>query len=119
MQHVKYSDEDVAQVIHAANTVVQTLAGDIQPSMPWHSETDELRESVIEGVRRARNGETPEQLHQSWVTFKAAHGWVYGPVKDAGARTHPCMRPYWDLPAEQRVKDRVFHAIVAALTLDY
>ncbi len=43
-------------------------------------------------------------------------GWRYGLKKDPAAKTHPCLVPYWQLPAEQRRKDGLFAAIVAALT---
>ena len=37
-----------------------------------------------------------------------ADGWVYGIVKDPESKTHPCLVPYQDLPAEQRIKDSLF-----------
>jgi hypothetical protein len=40
---------------------------------------------------------------------------VYGEVKDAVAKTHPCMVPYDDLPEFQRKKDALFLAIVRVL----
>jgi hypothetical protein len=49
---------------------------------------------------------------------KVAAGWHYGEVKDAEAKTHPCMVAYEELPFEQRVKDHVFRAIVSALKDD-
>ena len=59
---------------------------------------------------------SPSAQHEAWMRDKVADGWVYGPVKDADAKTHPCMVPYDQLPPEQRVKDHVFKAIVNALT---
>ena len=32
-----------------------------------------------------------EQLHESWCAAKVRDGWIYGDVKDAEARTHPCL----------------------------
>jgi len=46
---------------------------------------------------------------------KEADGWVYGVIKDPAAKTHPCMVPFEQLPAEQRAKDLGFKAIVRAL----
>lgn len=46
---------------------------------------------------------------------KANDGWVYGPVKDPEAKTHPCMVPFDELPYVQRKKDAIFRAMVHAL----
>jgi hypothetical protein len=40
---------------------------------------------------------------------------VYGEVKDAEKKTHPCIVPYKDLPPEQQAKDHLFKAVVSAL----
>jgi hypothetical protein len=32
------------------------------------------------------------------------------------ARTHPCIKPYDDLPVEQKAKDYMFKAVAHALT---
>lgn len=53
--------------------------------------------------------------HASWMSQKASEGWVYGPAKDAEAKTHPCMVPFDDLPVDQQAKDYIFRAIVRAL----
>jgi hypothetical protein len=47
---------------------------------------------------------------------KVADGWVYGPVKDAVKREHPCMVPFTELPREQQAKDFIFRAVVHALS---
>ena len=59
---------------------------------------------------------TPEQSHEGWTVVKVADGWVYGPVKDADAKTHPCLVPYSELPPEQRAKDAIFGGVVRALS---
>lgn len=110
-----YSDEQIAQVVHEANRALQDIGGDEAPSQPWACETAETRASAAEGVRKARAGRTPEQLHRDWAEWKTARGWTYGPDRDPDARTHPCLLPYEDLPEHQRVKDRVFLAIVREL----
>ena len=55
---------------------------------------------------------TPEESHENWRKVKDAEGWVYGPVKDAEAKTHPCMVPYEELPSAQIIKDHLFQAVV-------
>jgi hypothetical protein len=111
-----YTDEQVAMVVHAANSALQQVHGDEAPSLPWDCESPHTRASAVEGVRQARKGLTPEQLHEAWVAFKREGGWHYGEVKDPGARTHPCMVLYMDLPPEQKVKDAVFGAVVRAMS---
>lgn len=113
---MSYTDEEIAQAVHAANSVLQRIHGDSAPSLPWDCESEHIRQSAVEGVRRARKGATPEQLHEAWCEFKRAGGWVYGEVKDPDAKTHPCLVPYADLPPEQRDKDRLFLAVVEALS---
>lgn len=46
---------------------------------------------------------------------KIGAGWGYGEVKDANAKTHPCIVPFDQLPEFQRKKDALFCAIVDAL----
>lgn len=88
-----YTDEQIAQVAHEAIRALQHIHGDTAPSLPWPCEFDHVRASAIHGVKRARKGATPEQLHESWCEFKRAAGWVHGDVKDPEARTHRCLVP--------------------------
>ena len=43
---------------------------------------------------------------------KLNNGWVYGDEKNADKKEHPCMVLYNDLPEEQRMKDKLFKAVV-------
>jgi len=112
---VKLPVERVARVCHEANRVLQIAHRDPAVSPHWDEAPEWQRDSAIEGVMRAVAGATPAELHDSWCEKKRADGWVYGPVKDTDARTHPCLVPYEDLPEQQRVKDHLFHAIVRAM----
>ncbi|HLI38721.1 MAG TPA: RyR domain-containing protein [Streptosporangiaceae bacterium] len=114
----KYTDEEIARVIHAANAELQRIQGDPVPSQPWDSEPAEIRDGAIASVAYARDGVTTAALHEAWLRDKREHGWQYGPEKDSQAKTHPCMVPYDKLPAEQRDKSRLFVAIVRVLTHD-
>lgn len=109
------SAEDIARVVHAANSEWQAITGDELPSPPWDSAPDWQRDAALDGVRAALAGATPEELHETWCEGKRAAGWVYGSVKDPDSKTHPCLVPYGNLPEFQRVKDRLFCAIVGAL----
>ena len=73
-----YTDEEIARVIHEANSALQRIQSDPVPSQPWDSESQELRDGVIANVRNARGGMTPRMLHEMWVRDKRAHGWRYG-----------------------------------------
>lgn len=110
-----FTADDIARVCHEANRAVQQITGDPVPSPPWDDAPGWQRTSAIAGVSAALAGATPAEHHQAWCDAKTADGWRHGPVKDGDARTHPCLVPYDELPAEQRVKDAVFLGIVAAL----
>ena len=115
----RFSDEEVAKVVHAANTAVQEILGDESPSeYRLMNEPEEIRQSAVHGVRKARSGATPEQMWESWSEFKRSQGWTWGPEKDPEKKTHPCLvDKYDDLPEDQKIKDVVFLANVRALTV--
>lgn len=106
--------EACARAAHEANRAYCIAIGDHSQS-PWEHAQQWQKDSAVEGVRKALAGEGPEQLHESWCAHKRADGWVYGAIKDAAAKTHPCLVSYADLPAEQRKKDDVFLAVVRAV----
>ena len=110
-----FTAEQIAQVTHEANRVLQGIEGDPAQSPHWDDAPDWQRDSAIEGVVGALAGNTPEQSHQSWIDFKVADGWVYGSVKSVELKTHPCLVPYDELPENQKVKDHLFTAIVRTL----
>jgi hypothetical protein len=110
-----FAVEEIARVCHEANRAVQTLLGDPAPSPAWDDAPDWQRESAVAGVREALVGADPAGLHEAWCAAKRANGWTYGPVKDPAARTHPCLVPYAELPEGERIKDRLFMAVVDAL----
>lgn len=109
----KISTHLVARVIHEANRVLQAQTGE-EVSPPYDEAPQSQKESTILGIHEALAGKTPKQLHDSWCKHKRKAGWVYGPVKDETLKTHPCLIPYHGLPANQKVKDRMFYAIVNA-----
>jgi hypothetical protein len=109
---------DIARTVHQANKAYCESLGDFSQK-DWEDAADWQRDSAIDGVRKYLDGSalTAEDQHQSWVDFKVAGGWVYGPTKSEGFKTHPCIVPYDQLPPEQKRKDYLFRAVVKSLTL--
>ncbi|RWZ86778.1 MAG: hypothetical protein EO766_13305 [Hydrotalea sp. AMD] len=108
--------EQIAVICHQTNKAWCEMNGDFSQK-DWHDAPDWQRESAVKGVefRLANPDATPEAQHESWYKAKEADGWVYGEVKDAEAKTHPCMVEYDQLPLFQRKKDELFGAIVEVL----
>ncbi|TDC42082.1 RyR domain-containing protein [Micromonospora sp. KC213] len=105
----------IARVCHEANRAIQIITGDPAVSPSWDDAPRWQRDSAIKGVESALTGARPALMHELWCEEKRAAGWTYGEVKDAEAKTHPCLVPYHELPEEQRVKDRLFVSIVRTL----
>lgn len=108
--------EKIASVCHEVNRGFCLSIGDLsQPA--WEEAPEWQKQSAIAGVEKALNDPeiTPEELHKSWLEVKVADGWVYGSVKDAEKKTHPCMVPYSELPLAQRTKDYLFKAVVSSM----
>lgn len=109
------SVEQIAAFCHEANRVYCAATGDTsQPA--WVDAPQWQKDSAIAGVGWViENPHAPESaVHESWLAAKIADGWTYGEVKDPIAKTHPCMKPYGELPRNQTDKDRLFKAIVLA-----
>ncbi len=106
----------IAVVCHQANKAWCEQNGD--PSQKdWADAEQWQRDSAIKGVEfRLDNPEAGNDgQHNSWMNEKIGQGWVYGEVKDAEAKTHPCIVPYNLLPKYQQKKDALFSAIVDSL----
>ena len=108
--------EAIAAVCHEANRKLCLSQGDAtQPD--WTQAPEWQVNSAVGGVYfHLHNPEAgPEASHENWMALKEVEGWIYGEVKDAEAKTHPCMVPFDQLPPEQQAKDHLFRAIVHAL----
>lgn len=106
----------IAMVCHAANKAWCEANGD-NSQKDWKEAEGWQRESAIKGVEfRLNNPEAgKDSQHNAWMADKIAAGWVYGEVKDADAKTHPCIVPFEQLPEFQQKKDALFCAVVDSL----
>lgn len=106
----------IARACHEANRAYCAALGDhSQPA--WADAPDWQRQSAVTGVQftLANPDAPPSASHESWLEEKRRDGWVYGAVKNAETKEHPCFVPYDELPREQRAKDYIFQAIVRSL----
>lgn len=107
----------IAMVCHEANRGWCAANGDHSQKV-WHKAEQWQRDSAYRGVAWALdNPDAPASAqHDAWSADKRADGWTYGALKDADMETHPCLVPFYELPPHQQAKDRLFRAIVKALT---
>jgi len=107
----------IAMVCHAANKAWCEANGDASQK-DWDEAEDWQKESAQKGVafRLDNPNSGNDAQHNAWMKEKIDAGWVYGEVKDAEAKTHPCILPFDQLPEFQQKKDTLFCAIVDALS---
>lgn len=104
----------IAKICHEANRAFCSAIGD-NSQVEWDAAPAWQQDSCINGVNaHLAQNLGPEDSHNSWLEQKRAEGWKYGPIKDASKKVHPCFVPYAELPAEERMKDYIFGAIVGA-----
>jgi hypothetical protein len=107
-----YNLELIARMCHNVNKAYCESQNDFS-QVSWEEAPHWQKDSAISGVAYHFNNDvTPEMSHENWLEQKQAEGWVYGKVKDAEAKTHPCMMRYDELPKYQRTKDVLFKAVV-------
>ena len=113
---MKFSIEAVARVCHQTNKAYCGACGD-HSQVDWELAPDWQRESSIAGVRLHLGNPSagPQASHEAWMAHKQAEGWIYGPVKDAELKEHPCMVPFAELPDHQQAKDRLICSVVGNL----
>ncbi len=106
----------IAKMCHEANKIWCEQNGD-GSQKSWDDAEEWQRESAVKGVVfKLENPDAGHDAqHNSWMKEKVDAGWVYGEVKDAEAKTHPCIVPFEQLPIFQQKKDALFCAIVDAL----
>lgn len=113
---------EIARVCHEVNRAYCEALGDAS-QVPWDQAPQWQRDSAVVGVElHLLNPQLgPSASHESWMAHKLEAGWTYGEVKDAEAKTHPCIVPFGQLPPAQQAKDFIFRAVVhgiAAMNVD-
>lgn len=114
---MQLSPAQIAEVCHEANRTYCQIRGD-SSHQAWASAPDSLKAGTIAGVETAIGlgaGATPEAMHRKWMDWKVLNGWTFGDVKDNEKKTHPNIRPYKELPHDERLKDLLFIRIVKTL----
>ncbi|MGL4638538.1 MAG: RyR domain-containing protein [Shewanella sp.] len=103
----------IAKLCHETNAAYCRSMGDISQKS-WADAEEWQKQSARNGVimHLLNPGASPSASHESWMKEKLDDGWVHGDVKDAEAKTHPCIVDYDQLPKEQQAKDYIFKAIV-------
>jgi hypothetical protein len=113
---MKVTVKDAARICHSVNKAYCESLGDFS-LVPWDESPENIQDSAIDGVlyHIAHPKAAPSDSHNNWLRFKVEEGWVYGPVKNAETKEHPCILPYEELPDHQRAKDFIFRGLVHAL----
>jgi len=108
--------EEIASIVHNLNRDYCKSIGD-SSQLYWDEAPEWQKESAIEGVKDIIDNRTLtfEDQHKSWMDWKIAKGWKYGPVKDPDKKEHPCMVSYDELPFKDRLKDELFRNTVMTL----
>lgn len=108
--------EAIAKVCHEANKAWCEANGD-NSQKSWEEAEEWQKQSAVKGVefKLYNPNAGNDAQHNAWMKDKIEDGWVYGEVKDANKKTHPCLVPFEQLPNFQQKKDALFCAIVDAL----
>lgn len=108
--------EFIAKACHEANRIWCQANGD-DTQKHWQDTDQWQRDSAIKGVefKLSNPSAGKDAQHNAWMSDKVTDGWVYGEIKDADKKTHPCIVPFEELPEFQQKKDALFCAIVEAL----
>jgi hypothetical protein len=108
--------QEIAQVAHEVNKAYCEAMGD-NTQTSWADAPAWQKESAVLGVMfHVENPNAgPHASHNSWMKQKIDTGWVYGEVKDADKKEHPCIVPFEDLPMQQQFKDYLFRQVVHSL----
>lgn len=108
------TNDRIARICHEVNRGLCEALEDLS-QVYWEDAPHWQRASALQGVEKALDGSEPADSHASWCRQKFSEGWTYGTVKNPKEKTHPCLVPFEDLPAEQQLKDHLFVTVVRVL----
>jgi hypothetical protein len=83
-----------------------------RPYLPQPESFDHIRlpERLVELIETLA-----EYNHDVWAAQRLREGWTYGPSRDDRNKLHPCLRPYKELPENEKEYDRL--SAVASIKL--
>jgi hypothetical protein len=103
---------NIAKICHQANKALCETIGDYS-QQNWEDAPEWQKQSAISGVLFHLGGNhAPMDSHNKWMQDKIADGWIFGELKSAELKTHPCLKPFVELEPENQMKDFLFSAIV-------
>ena len=104
--------DEIANICYSVNAAYCAAAGLDKPIA-----FKAVEESILNGIEFAvRNPKIgPVHCHINWLEKKEADGWFNGEEKSVRKKTHPLIIPYHRLPEKEKLKDKLFLAIVRAL----
>jgi len=110
--------KDIARVTHQLNKAYCEMIGD-NTQVDFEDAPEWQTSSAINGVKfHIENPDANDSAsHDSWLKEKVEAGWIYGEVKNAESKTHPCIVPFDQLPIEQQIKDKLSRQTVHALSI--
>ena len=111
---MKLASEQIARIVHEQNRAYQYVLKDMNPSQPWDSEEEWIRESLIHAVELIQEGADEAEIQQVWADSRLAMGWELGDDKnyESVPPTHPNLVPFEKLPEAEKRKARATVALV-------
>lgn len=94
---------------HESLVAYTTGTGGTSPR-PWLEKTPEEKfyvALIVADIAYERSV-TPADIHDRWMNTMLQEGWTYGLYKDEMSKTHPCLRPFDQLPPIEQKKDEIF-----------
>ena len=109
--------EEIAKVcFESIKSYCETINDGIEHK-PWAQAPDWVKECFVRGVKfyLANPAATEEDCHDDWLLDRRTRGWKWGPKKIVALKESPYITTYDKLPEEQKIKNKLFLAIVEAL----
>lgn len=107
----------IAQIAHAADRVYTATLGEEAPAI-WTKLTEAEQNAIIAKVNFQLDNPlyADSGIHNQWVAEREQQGWTFGKTYDPDTKTDPKIKSFHLLPVELQTKDRLFVAIVKAVS---